>query len=124
MTQKIAFQVVNSNPKISKKKLLILCDNNKVKVFFREIITMKYYIWSYSEKYREYKHKAISFKFFFSGFFIILEVGLTTLNVIFLVIVFVLFWKLSSFFLKLVLIFLLALSKEKILPFKAYSPFF
>ena len=31
MTEKIAFEVVNSTPKI-KKKSSILCDNNKVKI--------------------------------------------------------------------------------------------
>ena len=72
MTEKIAVEVVNSNPKIRKSKI------------------------------RESKIKTISFNFFSLDFFIILEVGLTTSDVIFSVIflldheVFVLYKKLFS----------------------------
>ena len=56
MTEKIAVEVVNFNPKIRKPKI------------------------------RESKIKTVSFNFFSLDFFIILEVGLTTSDVIFTVI--------------------------------------
>ena len=101
MTEKIAFEVVNSTPKI-KKKSSILCDNNKVKIciFMIQnlvmktirlliIISMKYYCDIYQLSvvtlliYRESKKMAITFKFLSLDFFLMLEVGLTTSNTIF-----------------------------------------